>query len=177
MRPDEREVAWHGKLFDVVVERWGERERELVEHPGSVAIVAFDAEGRLVLTRQLREGARRELLELPAGVVDAGEDELAAAQRELAEETGLRGGRWRELRRLYPSPGFVREPVTLFVAEELEEGERDLEDGEELELVRLTPEELEATLPELEDAKTLAGILLVLRERGGGAGPTTHPPP
>ncbi len=171
MKPDEREVAWRGKLFDVVVERWEARERELVEHPGSVAIVAFDREGRLVLARQLREGARRELLELPAGILDEGEDELAAAQRELAEETGLRGGRWRKLRRLYPSPGFVREPVTLFLAEELEEGERELEDGEEVEVVRLTPQELEAALPELEDAKTLVGVLLVLRERepAGGA--------
>ena len=165
MKPDEREVVWRGKLFEVVVERWEGRERELVEHPGSVAIVAFDREGRLVLTRQFREGARRELLELPAGIVDEGEDELAAAQRELAEETGLRGGRWRRLRRLYPSPGFLREPVTLFLAEELDEGERDLDEGEQLELVRLTPDELEAALPELEDSKTLAGVLLVLRER------------
>ena len=166
MKPDEREVAWHGKLFDVVVERWRGRERELVEHAGSVAVVAFDQEGRLVLARQLREGARGELLELPAGILDEGEDELAAAQRELAEETGLRGGRWRELRRLYPSPGFLREPITLFLAEELEEGERDLDSGEDVKVVRLTPAEVEAALPELQDAKTLAGILLVLRERG-----------
>lgn len=165
MKPDERKVVWRGKLFQVVVERWRGRERELVEHRGSVAIVAFDREGRLVLTRQFREGAGRELLELPAGNVDEGEDELAAARRELAEETGLRGGRWRELRRLYPSPGFLREPVTLFLAEELDEGERDLDDGEELELVRLAPEEVETSLRELEDAKTLAGVLLVLRRR------------
>ena len=163
MKPEAREVVWRGKLFDVVVERWDGRDRELIEHPGSVAVVAFDREGRLVLTRQFREGARRELLELPAGIVDEGESELEAAQRELAEETGLRGGRWRELRRLFPSPGFLREPVTLFVAEELEEGERDLDEEEQLELVRLTPDELEATLPSLQDAKTLAGVLLVLR--------------
>jgi ADP-ribose pyrophosphatase len=164
VRPEERKIVWQGKLFDVVVERWKGRDRELVEHPGSVAMVAFDQEGRLVLTRQFREGAQRELLELPAGIVDEGEGELEAAKRELAEETGLRGGRWRELRRLYPSPGFLREPVTLFLAEELEEGERDLDEGEELELVRLTPDELDAALPELEDSKTLAGVLLVLRE-------------
>ncbi len=165
MTPDEREVVWRGDLLQVVVERWGEREREIVEHPGSVAIVAFDREGRLVLTRQFREGAGCELLELPAGIVDEGEDELEAARRELAEETGLRGGRWRELRRIYASPGFLREPVTLFLAEELDEGERDLDDGEELELVRLSGEALEATTMELEDSKTLAGVLLVLRER------------
>jgi ADP-ribose pyrophosphatase len=165
MKPEEREVVWRGKLLQVVVERWGGRERELVEHPGSVAIVAFDRQGRLVLARQFREGARRELLELPAGTVDEGEDELEAARRELAEETGLHGGRWRELRRLYPSPGFLREHVTLFLAEELDEGERDLDEGEELDIVRLMPQEVEAALPELADAKTLAGVTLVLRGR------------
>jgi ADP-ribose pyrophosphatase len=164
MKPERREVVWHGKLFDVVVERWNGRERHLVEHPGSVAIVAFDAAGRLVLARQLREGARRVLLELPAGVVEEGEEELDAAKRELAEETGLHGGRWRKLRRLQPSPGFLREPMTLYLARELEEGEPSLEDDEEVEVVRVRPEELEALLPELEDAKTLVGVLLVLRE-------------
>lgn len=166
MRPDERETAWHGRLFDVVVERWGETEREIVEHPGSVAIVAVDRDGRVVLARQLREAARARLYELPAGVLDEGEEPEEAARRELAEETGLRGGRWRELRRIHPSPGFLREPVTLFLAEDLDEGERDLDDGEELELVRFTRAELEAELPRLEDAKTLAGLLLYLRGQG-----------
>ena len=79
------------------VERWGEHEREIVEHPGAVAIVAVDADDRIVLVRQLREPARKELLELPAGTVDEGEEPLATAQRELAEETGLRGGEWRHV--------------------------------------------------------------------------------
>jgi 8-oxo-dGTP pyrophosphatase MutT (NUDIX family) len=166
MTPDERETVWQGKLFDVVRERWGDAERELAEHGGSVAIVAFDAENRLVLVRQFREAAGYELLELPAGVVDEGEEPLGAAQRELAEETGLRGGRWRELRRVHPSPGFVREPLTLFVAEGLDEGERHLDEGEEVALVRLGAAELDDALDRIEDAKTLAGILLVLRERG-----------
>ncbi|HZG36111.1 MAG TPA: NUDIX hydrolase [Gaiellaceae bacterium] len=165
MKPDRRETVWSGKLFDVVVEEWGGATRELVEHPSSVAVVAFDREGRLVLARQLREGAGEELLELPAGVVDEGEDELAAAQRELREETGLHGGRWRLLRRLHPTPGYVREPLTLFVAEELEEGEQELDQGEDVTLVRFGPEDLDDLVARLEDAKTVAGVLLVLRER------------
>jgi ADP-ribose pyrophosphatase len=165
MKPDRRETVWSGKLFDVVVEEWGGATRELVEHPSSVAVVAFDREGRLVLARQLREGAGEELLELPAGVVDEGEDELAAAQRELREETGLHGGRWRLLRRLHPTPGYVREPLTLFVAEELEEGEQELDEGEDVTLVRFGPEDLDDLVARLEDAKTVAGVLLVLRER------------
>jgi len=167
VKPDAQETVWEGKLFDLVVERWGDAQREIVAHPGSVAIVAFDAEGRLVLARQLREAVRERVLELPAGVVDEGEEPLEAAQRELREETGLRGGSWRELRRLHPSPGFLREPVTVFLAEGLEEGERDLDDGEEVELVRVPEAELGRLVAELEDAKTLAGVLLALRERGG----------
>jgi len=165
MEPTEVTRIYSGTMFDVVVETWDGREREVVEHPGSVTIVAIDGRGRFVLVRQFREAARKKVLELPAGVVDDGEEPLEAARRELAEETGLRGGRWRELRRIHPSPGFLREPVTIFVAEELEEGEPDTDDGEEVELVRLTPEELESTLDDLEDAKTLAGLLLYLRGR------------
>lgn len=163
MKPSERDVVWKGELFDVVVERWDGGDREIVEHSGSVAVVAVDGQGRIVLARQFREAAGATLLELPAGVTDDGEKPEEAAKRELAEETGLRGGRWQLLRRVHPSPGFLREPVTLFLAEELEEGERDLDDGEEVELVRLTRAEVEQELDRLEDAKTLAGLLLYLR--------------
>ena len=168
MKATSREVLWEGKLFQVVREEWDGATREIAEHGGSVAVVAFDAEGHLVLARQQREAVGGRLLELPAGVVDEGEDELAAAQRELREETGLRGGEWRLLRRLHPSPGWVREPLTLFVAEGLEEGERELDEGEEVELVRVAESELEELLGELEDAKTLVGVLLVLRGRAAG---------
>ncbi|MBA2461873.1 MAG: NUDIX hydrolase [Actinobacteria bacterium] len=169
MKRVRRKQVYEGRLFDVVVENWGPRERELVEHPGSVTILPLDAEGRIVLIRQFREAARKELLELPAGMLEAGEAPLQAAQRELAEETGLHGGDWRQLRVIQPSPGILREPVTIFVAEGLEEGEPELEDGEELEVVRVTAQELEARLGELEDAKTLVGVLLYLRERVEGS--------
>ena len=167
MEASDSRTVYSGELFDVVVETWDGREREIVEHSGSVTIVALDGDGRVVLVRQFREAARASLLELPAGIVDEGEQPLETARRELAEETGLRGGRWRELRRIHPSPGFVREPVTLFLAEGLEEGERDLDQGEDVELVRLSARELESALAELEDAKTLVGLLLYLRERSG----------
>jgi ADP-ribose pyrophosphatase len=161
-----RRELWTGRLFSVVEETWGERQRELVEHPGSVAVVAVDGEGRLVLARQFREAARTELLELPAGVLEPGEAPLEAARRELAEETGLHGGSWRQLRRIHPSPGFLREPLTLFLAEDLQEGEANTDAGEEVELIRFGAAEVRALLPELEDAKTLAGVLLYLLERG-----------
>jgi 8-oxo-dGTP pyrophosphatase MutT (NUDIX family) len=152
--------VWEGKRFCVLVEDGF----ETADTPDAVAIVALDADGRVVLVRQARRAIGTELLELPAGLVDEGEEPLAAAQRELREETGLRGGSWRELAAFWTSPGFVNELVTVFVADGLEEGEPDPDEGEELEVVRWTLPELEARLRELEDATTLLGLLLYLRE-------------
>jgi ADP-ribose pyrophosphatase len=165
MRPDHERIAWQGRLFDVAVERWGEHEREIVSHPGSVAIVAVDAEERVVLVRQRREAARAELLELPAGTLEPGEDALATARRELAEETGLHGGRWRGVAAAWTSPGFVRERMTIFVCEGAEEGEPALEHDEAVEVVRIPLRELPGRLAAIEDLKTLAGLLILVRER------------
>jgi len=166
MKADESRIAYGGTLIDVTVERWGEHEREIVEHPGAVAIVAVDAWGNVVLVRQLREPARKELLELPAGTLDAEEEPLASAQRELAEETGLTGGEWHHATSFWTTPGFCRERMHVFFAERVEEGEQRLEADEAIEVVRVALAELPARLDEIEDAKTLAGLLLYLRERG-----------
>jgi ADP-ribose pyrophosphatase len=161
--PDESRTAYDGDLISVTIERWGEHEREIVEHPGAVAIVAVDREGYITLVRQLREATRKQLLELPAGGLEAGEEPLKSAKRELAEETGLTGGRWTELAAFYTTPGFCREHMTLFLAEDLERGEPSPDPDEEVELVRCRIEELESRLGEIEDAKTLAGLLFYLR--------------
>ena len=166
MKPDASRIVYDGKLVDVVVETWGEHEREIVEHPGAVAIVAVDADDRVVLVRQLREPARARLLELPAGTVDEGEEPLATARRKLAEETGLSGGEWKHVSSFWTTPGFCRELMHLFFAEHVEEGERHLEDDEAIELVRIAVEELPSRVGEFEDAKTLVGLLLLLRARG-----------
>jgi ADP-ribose pyrophosphatase len=166
MRPDDERIAWKGRLFDVIVERWGGHDREIVRHPGAVAIVAVDADDRVVLVRQRREATRAVLLELPAGTREPGEEPLVTAQRELAEETGLHGGRWRELARFWTSPGFVREQLTVFAAEGAVDGEAALEDDEDVEVVRVPVVELPGRLDEIHDAKTLVGLLLLLRERG-----------
>jgi ADP-ribose pyrophosphatase len=165
VRPDEARTVYDGKLVDVTLERWGEHEREIVEHPGSVAVVAVDREGRVTLVRQPREPARKKLLELPAGTLEEGEEPLATARRELEEETGQRGGEWRELAAFYTTPGFCRERMHLFVAEGVEPGEARREADEEIELVAVPVEELRALVRELEDAKTIAGLLLYLDER------------
>jgi ADP-ribose pyrophosphatase len=164
MKPDEARVVYDGKLVDVVVERWGEHEREIVEHPGAVAIVAIDRDGMLTLVRQRREAVRKQLLELPAGTLEKGESPLDCARRELVEETGLTGGSWRERAIFYTTPGFCRELMHLFVAEELDPGTSRPEDDEELEVVRWPKEDIESHLHEIEDAKTLVGLLMFLTD-------------
>jgi ADP-ribose pyrophosphatase len=164
VKPDESRTVYDGKLFDVVVERWGDHEREIVEHPGAVAVVAVDVDGMVALVRQPREAARKQLLELPAGTLEEGEQPLESARRELAEETGLTGGTWRELAAFYTTPGFCRERMHLFAAEGVQSGPASPEEDEQLELVRLPVGEVAAHLGQIEDAKTLAGLLLYLHE-------------
>jgi len=163
VKPDESRTVYDGRLIDVTVERWGGREREIVEHPGSVAIVAVDRDRRLWLVRQRREPARRALVELPAGTCEPDEDPLATAKRELREECGLTGGSWSELASFWTTPGFCREYMHLFLADGVEPGEAHPDEDEEVETVVWSADELPARLGEIEDAKTLAGLLLYLR--------------
>jgi len=165
VKPDDARTVYDGNLIDVTVERWGDHEREIVEHPGAVAIVAVDSEGFVTLVRQRREAARKRLVELPAGTLEEGESPLQSARRELREETGLTGGDWREETVFFTTPGFCRERMHLFFAQNLERGDPSPEDDEDVELVRWPAGELEQHLGEIEDAKTLVGLLLYLRDR------------
>jgi ADP-ribose pyrophosphatase len=165
MKPDSARTVYEGKILDVTVERWGDHEREIVEHRGAVAIVAVDGDGMVALVRQRREAVRVELLELPAGTLEEGEQPLESARRELAEETGLTGGTWREVVAFYTTPGFCRERMYLFFAEGVEPGTASPESDEELEVVRWPVDDIAARIDQLEDAKTLVGLLLFLRER------------
>jgi ADP-ribose pyrophosphatase len=165
MTPDDSRTVYDGKLIDVTLERWGDNEREIVEHPGSVAIVAVDGDQRVWLVRQLREAARKQLVELPAGARDKGEEPLEAAKRELREECGLTGGDWQELAAFWTTPGFCREYMHLYLAAGVKAGDADPDEDEEVEIVHWHVDELAAKLGEIEDAKTLAGLLLFLRLR------------
>jgi ADP-ribose pyrophosphatase len=151
--------VFEGKLVTVEVEDG----MEIVRHPSAVAIVAVDSGERVVLVRQERPAVGGPLLELPAGKLDPGEEPLAAAKRELREETGLHGGEWAEVAAVYASPGFTDERFHLFVATGLAEGEAEPDEGEELEIVRVPAAGIPGLLQDVEDAKTLAGLLLYLR--------------
>ena len=152
-------------MIGVTVERWGNAEREIVERPDSVAIVALDRAGNVILVRQFREAARRDLVELPAGTIDDGDEPLATARRELEEETGLVGGRWRPGPAFYTTPGFCRERVHLFFAEDLDEARASPQGDEAIELVRVPAGEVRRRLGDLEDAKTLVGLALYAGSR------------
>jgi ADP-ribose pyrophosphatase len=170
LEPDASRRVYEGRLLGLTVERWGENEREIVEHPGAVAMVAVDAEGYVTLVRQLREATRKRLLEIPAGTAEPGEQPLETAKRELQEECGLTGGEWRELAAFWTTPGFCRERMHVFAVEGAERGEAAPADDEELELVRWPVAEIGQRLHEIEDAKTLAGLLLYLSTPPGPSG-------
>jgi 8-oxo-dGTP pyrophosphatase MutT (NUDIX family) len=164
----ERSVLHRGPLLTLVREHIelpsGRRQLlELVEHPGAVAIAALDGRGRLACVRQYRRAAREVLVEIPAGRVERDESRVAAAARELEEETGLLAAHFEVLADFFPAPGFCDERLTVYLATGLRSaGARALapDADEELSTVYLTPREL-LDLP-CRDGKSLvaAGLLL-----------------
>jgi 8-oxo-dGTP pyrophosphatase MutT (NUDIX family) len=160
-----------GKLISVRVDEFrypdgSSSQREVVAHPGAVAIVAHD-DRRLYMVRQPREAVGEDsLLELPAGKLDVeGESPLDCAKRELAEEVGIEAAEWRPLKSFYTSPGFTDEQVHLFVATGLREVEAHPAEGERIEVVEVPLGELDEAIEACSDAKSLIGLLL-FRELG-----------
>jgi ADP-ribose pyrophosphatase len=173
VNPDASTRLYDGEYISVVLERWGKREREIVGRPDVVAVVAVDRDGYVTLVRQFREAARRDVVEIPAGRIEAGEDPLETAKRELREETGLRGGRWRAGPVWWTTPGFCNERVHLFFAEDLEPGDPEPDEGEDIELVRWPRDELASRIGELADAKTLLGLMIYAEELGAARSGST----
>lgn len=142
--------------------------REIIEHPGVAAIVPLDADGNVLFVRQYRLAAQAVLLEIPAGVLDPGEDAEVGAQRELREETGMRAGRLTQLgAEFYVSPGISTEWIRLYLAEDLVEDPLSADEDESIVVERVPLAEAVRMVErgELRDAKTITGILLAARLR------------
>jgi ADP-ribose pyrophosphatase len=139
--------------------------REIVEHAPGAAVVAVDHDGHVLLVRQLRPAVDAALLELPAGLVDAGEAPIDCARRELAEETGYAASQVEPLLSFYTSPGFSTELIHIFIATGLRAASVAHDEEEEIELVRLPLDEAirQVTQTEISDAKTVAGLLAYAR--------------
>jgi len=143
---------------------------EIVEHPGSVAIVALTADGRVLLVRQSRPAVGGMLLELPAGTLERGEPPEACARRELAEETGHAAVRWEPLLSYHPAPGLLTEKMHLFLAQDLRPVTAEREE-EDLTVHTMTLADARRRIGtgEIRDGKSIIGILLMSERLGAGA--------
>jgi ADP-ribose pyrophosphatase len=148
---------------DEAIEPGGRRiKRLVVRHGGSAVMMPVDEKKRVLLVRQYRLPARASVWELPAGRVDPGESVLAAAKRELIEETGYRARRWKKLLSFYASPGYVAEKMTIYLATELTAGEAHPMEDENIECRWFTRRELDKLIADgkIVDGKTLVGYLV-----------------
>jgi ADP-ribose pyrophosphatase len=162
------DIKFEGRILTVKVAKFryedGEvAEREIVSHKGAVAMVAHD-DTHVWLVRQAREATgETALLELPAGKLDVdGEEPIATAQRELAEEIGKSAGAWRHLKSFYVSAGFSDEVVHIFLASDLTDVEPpEVDEQERIEIVPWPLADLDAAIEECRDSKTLIGLLML----------------
>lgn len=170
-----------GRIFSVTVDtiREGEKtyDREVVHHPGSAVIIPVFSDGTVALVRQYRHPAVRYLLEAPAGTLRRGEAPEAGAARELEEELGVVAGRLEQLTEFFVSPGFCEEKMWVYLATELTETKQQLEDDEILEIVRLPFSQTLSmiTSGEIDDAKTIIGVMLAAPRLGPALFETGYP--
>ncbi|MGI5986238.1 MAG: NUDIX hydrolase [Clostridiales bacterium] len=148
--------------LDRVVLQNGEHTlREVVEHPGGVTVIPVDGEGYVYCVRQFRYPMAEHLLEVPAGKLEYGEDPLECAVRELSEETGISAGEYIDLGKVYPSPGFCREVLYVYMARDLSFGKAHPDPGEFLHVEKIHIDELVGLIMsnEIYDAKTVIAVL------------------
>lgn len=165
------ESIFQGKVIslqvDTVILPNGSRAtREIVRHPGAVAVLAVTDDDKVILVRQFRKPCSRTLVEIPAGKLEPGEQPLESAKRELLEETGYRADEWQHLHSMYTSPGFADEMIHLYVAKGLSKGKQQLDEDEFLDLLEVDLAEAQKLLSsdEVADAKTITALYWWMKE-------------
>jgi ADP-ribose pyrophosphatase len=173
-------LAYKGKVFSVFSDKVEEpgghiNTRDVIRHNGSVVILAVDesknpGDPEIILERQFRHAAGQVLIELPAGRVEPGEATLAAAKREMIEETGYRAKRWTLLTKYFASPGFLGEWMQIYLARDIREGPAAPEADEHIEVLRMPLSEALGLVAEnkIHDGKTLIGLMLYDSARRSG---------
>jgi ADP-ribose pyrophosphatase len=173
-------LAFKGRVFSVVTDKVEEpggniNIRDIIRHNGSVVMLAVDesknpGDPDIILERQYRHAAGLTLIELPAGRVEPHEATLAAAKRELIEETGYRAKRWTLLTKYFASPGFLSEWMQIYLARDIRQGAATPEPDENIEVFRLTLSEALALVDanKIHDGKTLVALMLYDRARRSG---------
>ena len=162
--------GYQGLIVDVHLDRVAlpdgtEAYREIVEHPGGVTILPVDKDGTVYCVRQYRYAFGKNLLEAPAGKLEYGENPMDCAVRELSEEVGITAGRMIDLGSMYPSPGFCREVLHVYLALDLKFGEAHLDPGEFLDVVKMPFNALKEMVlsNEIQDAKTVIAVLKAIK--------------
>lgn len=172
---------FRGRVFsvtvDTIVEAGITYQREVVHHRGSAVIVPILPDGNVALVRQYRHPAVRYLLEFPAGTLNEGEAPEEGAARELEEELGMVAGRWEKLSEFFVSPGFCEEKMWLYLATDLEPTRQQLEADELLSVVPLSLTQAVEMVSEgeIQDAKTIIGLLLVAPRMRSGISTAEYP--
>lgn len=157
------------RLDEVILSSGRETMREVIEHEGAVVIVAIDEDSNVLLVRQFRHAAGKDLLELPAGGIDPGETPEMTVRREMQEETGYVPAILERLGGFYSAPGYASEYLHLFLATGLTHSRLIADDTEEIKLIRLSLSETRELIltGQIQDAKTIAGLLLYFEFKNG----------
>ncbi|MBU9724042.1 MULTISPECIES: NUDIX domain-containing protein [Bacillaceae] len=147
-------------IHDVKLPNGKESKREIVTHPGAVAVIPVTTEGKVILVNQFRKPLEKVIAEIPAGKLEKGEDPLLCAKRELEEETGMLAENWTNVGSFYTSPGFADEIIHLYLADGLTEGKENLDEDEFVERFEVTLDEAERLIEtqHIHDAKTVYAI-------------------
>jgi ADP-ribose pyrophosphatase len=156
------------EVHDVALPNGDQTQREIVNHPGAVAMVPLDDEHNILMVRQFRLAANRVMLEIPAGTLELDESPVACAERELQEEIGYKPGLLEPLGGIFVAPGYATEFIHMFLATDLMESSLEMDSDEfiEVELIAMADALNLIETGEIVDAKTATGILMVARRLG-----------